>query len=353
MSDSHSWASSTMLDVEVLKKLLLPLGYTLEQEQPHISGERFLMTKDKLVLTGTQQNSKKVIIKAAKQRAGREEIMRERKIHDALSKAAFGSGPILLPVEVYFGETHEYLLWITEFIDQDTVFAARPLDEQFFLALKAFEIQEAFQANTFENIKTIKDSVPIYKAQQYLQTFADFNMRVSGSLSQAEEILRRHEHIIEKYCGYLTHTDLAPANIRVHGREIYFIDLSSMLFGNKYEGWARFINWSVVHSPALEPLLLDYVKVNRGEEEYLCLRLMRIYKIGFLIDYYTQTLAKSSGSLRTLNEKRARLWLSILEYVLRDEKIPEEMLESYRSERNRLRSSEEMERQKEINIATL
>ena len=38
----------------------------------------------------------------------------------------------------------------------------------------------------------------------------------------------------------------------------------------------------VHHNPDLEKILSEYVRANRGEEEYLSLRLMRVYKLGFL-----------------------------------------------------------------------
>ena len=364
MSDSKSWGASIREELGFISKILIPIGFSIGKDQPHISGERFLMTKEKLVLVGERiADKKKVIIKISKHHNGQEEIRREKNIRDTLARVAFASEVILLPDEIYFGGADGYLLWVSEFIEQDQVFATKPVEEQFFLSLNIFEMQEGFHANTFENLRTVHGVFPIFNAETYINSFSGFkefvskrlsdNPKIIETLSIAEDILRSNKKVMEKYCGYLTHTDFAPANTRVSGRDIYMIDLSSVLFGNKYEGWARFLNWALIHSPKLENLLMDYVRKNRGEEEYLCLRLMRIYQVGFLIKYYAGTLEKTSGDLHSLNQKRIKLWSYVLQSLLEDQPISAKTLEEYRGERNQLRSKEETERQKEFNIPTL
>ncbi len=39
-------------ELQNIADLIKPIGYILEDEQPHISGERFLMMKEKLGLLG-------------------------------------------------------------------------------------------------------------------------------------------------------------------------------------------------------------------------------------------------------------------------------------------------------------
>ena len=81
--------------------------------------------------------------------------------------------------------------------------------------------------------------------------------------------MEEHRTVIERYSGFLTHNDFVPHNLRVSGKEVYLLDYSSMLFGNKYESWARFLNFMIHHNRPLELALANYVRTNRGEEEYL------------------------------------------------------------------------------------
>ncbi|MDO8408340.1 MAG: hypothetical protein Q7S95_03860 [bacterium] len=351
------WGAFVREELRTLAGLLEREGFTLDEEQPHTSGERFLMTREKLVLLGMRTaDGRRVVIKVSRHPAGHAEIRREKEVLDTLQRVAFASGAILLPSEVYFSTLSGYLVWVSEFIEQDEVFAARPIEEQFFMALDAFETQEGFHANTFENLRSISGVFPIATAKTYLESFSKFKDTVAQTLNvvavfaRAERELHAHVHTLERYSGYLTHTDFAPANTRVQGRNMYLIDLSSVSFGNKYEGWARFINWALLHSPELERFLLEYVRKNRGAEEYLCLRLMRLYKAGLLAGYYAETLPKTAGDLRLLTEERIGLWRSVMEALLADTPVPTVTLDDYRHKRNALRSPEETERQKEFNI---
>jgi len=97
--------------------------------------------------------------------------------------------------------------------------------------------------------------------------------------------------------------------------------------------------------------LSKYLKENRGEDEYLSLRLMRIYKIGYLLNYYTKSAAKTNGDLHDLMVLRLSLWKKALEAVLNDKALEENILNDYLIARSRLRSPEEKERQKEFAIA--
>ena len=136
--------------------------------------------------------------------------------------------------------------------------------------------------------------------------------------------------IIEQYSGFLTHTDFVPHNIRVVGENIYLLDHSSIRFGNKYEGWARFCNFMALYNPPLEKALVKYVADNRTEEESISLRLMRIYRLGEIIWYYTSALDKSYGNLFALNKKRVELWSKMLENLLSENSLPESFIEDYK-----------------------
>ena len=159
------------------------------------------------------------------------------------------------------------------------------------------------------------------------------------------EQLREHEKTIEQYSGFLTHTDFVPHNIRIHDDTIYLLDHSSLTFGNKYEGWARFVNFMTLYNPMLENALVTYVKENRTPEESVSLRMMRIYRLGEIIWYYVQTLEKSTGDLHTLNTARITFWSTVLTHILKDERIPESIITEYKKTRDSLRSDDEKKRQ--------
>jgi len=119
-------------------------------------------------------------------------------------------------------------------------------------------------------------------------------------------------------------------------------------FGNKYESWARFINFMTLYNQPLEQVLLDYVKDNRGQSEYLTLRLMRVFRLVEIIWYYASTLANAVGNLHTLNQKRIIFWTKVLESVLADQPVNRNIVEEYQRIRDSLRSPEEKERQKKL-----
>lgn len=342
-----------------MESTLKELGFILEEEQPHLSGERFLMMKDKQVLVGQDRNSNRVILKVATKQGGKEEIEREKKARDLLKKATFANDKILFPDEVFFGAKDNYLIWATEFIPQEKVFVAHPLEEQFFLILRAFEEQEAFHATTFEHIKSIESFFPVFHAREYFGEFRKFkeslkklnDRELDKTMEEAEAFLTSHKSIIDTYCNYLTHTDFVPHNFRIKGKSIYMLDLSAVQFGNKCEGWARFLNYMIIHNPKLEKLLNDYVRQNRGADEYLNLRLMRIYKLGFLLDFYARSIEKTEGDLRTLTLERIGFWHEVLKRILKDEPVPQDLIERYKAKRDDLRSDEEKKRQKEFAIA--
>jgi hypothetical protein len=354
------WADRLRNETEAIKKAIMPLGYKLGEEQPHVSGERFLMTRNKLVLLGTDKTGKKVAIKASSHLDGKKEIQYEKNARDLLQSVSFAEDVLLFPEEIYFGQIQEYLIFITEYINQEKVFVEHSLEQQFFMALKAFEAQEAFHATTFEHVKKVGIVFPIFSARTYFDSFNEFQKSVKkldedgileDILSQAEQFLKEHKATIDTHSNHLVHTDFVPHNFRVSGQKMYVLDAAAVQFGNKYEGWARFLNYMLIHNPDLEKLLTDYVRANRGEVEYLNLRLMRIYKLGYLIDYYIRSLPKTSGNLHELTKKRIAFWHRVLELMLEDKPVSREFIDEYKNKRDSLRSEEEKERQKEFAVA--
>ena len=355
-------ARQTELELKQISEILKP-GYDLDKEQPHISGERFLMTRDKLVLVGkSKKDNLRVIIKASRFKKGRDEIMQERTARIILSTLLFSKDVILFPKEILLWTdiSTNYLVFITEFIEQDRVFVSYPVEEQFFTILRAFEVQEAFHATTFEHKKSVKNMFSIFTAKKYLDSFNDFiqiiqknypNENSNDILSEALKILEENRPLIDEYSNHLTHTDFVPHNFRTNGRKIYMLDCSSIHFGNKYEGWARFLNYMVIHNPELEQFLNEYVLKNRGTNDYLNLRLMRVYKIGYLLKYYAESLEKTTGNLNTLTLKRINFWHEVLKAVLSDTQLSKEILQDYIENRDDLRSEEEKKRQREFSVA--
>lgn len=343
-------------------KILKTLGFSLDEHQPHISGERYLMTRgrEKFVLLGTQDaTGTKIVIKISSHPEGKKEIETEKYARDLLASVSFAKNTLNLPEELYFGVHNGYLLWVTKFVPQDIVFAAHPLEEQFFLALKAFEAQEEFHATTAEHMSTVKHVFPVVTGKNYLDTFDSFQNTIlkycrdeelSNTLNQAKKLLTSNESAIDRYGRHLTHTDFVPHNFRIKDRNIFMLDCAALYFGNKYEGWARFLNYMVIHSPKLELLLNKYLQDNRNQEEYLSLRLMRIFKTAELLNYYAQSLNKTEGDLHVLTKVRIDFWHEVLKSLLNNEHLDKQIIENYTATRNSLRTPEETERQKEFNL---
>ncbi len=350
--------------LEYITGLLLKIGFSLDKEQLHIGGERFLMAKEKLVLVGRQVSSNlKVVIKISNIEKGKIDITDEKRARDLLKSTTFAKGSLIFPDEIYFGEHDGYIVWIIEYINQEKVFVAYEIEDQFFMALNAFEAQEAFHATTYEHIKKIQKIFPVLNAREYFREFAlskqifhenNPDSKIESTFDIADAFLKENKVVIDKYSNHLTHTDFVPHNFRIKNNKLYMLDCApeyrTMHFGNKYEGWARFLNYMVIHNPTLDQLLSQYIMQNRSEEDYLCLRLMRVYKIGFLLRYYAESLPKTSGDLYSLTKSRITFWHQILELTLNNAPIPDSLIEEYKNGRDALRSPEEKERQKEFSI---
>lgn len=352
-----------MNELPTISALLKPLGFSLDERQPYISGERYLMAGGKLVLAGTKEDGVKVIIKASRHADGKKEIESEKRSRDLMRSLSFADKKILIPEELYYGAVGEYIFLVIRFIPQDKIFAAHTIEEQFFIALSAFEAQESFHATTYEHLRAVEDVFPVLSSIEYLVDFTrlkdsilrhypDDSLRTL--LEKTETFLKEGRRPIDRYARYLTHTDFVPHNFRLAEHTLYMLDCvpnyATVHFGNKYEGWARFLNYMLTHSPELERLLVTYVRNVRGEDEYLSLRLMRAYKITFLLEYYARSLEKTSGDLYTLTRARLAYWSEALAAILEDRPLSEDVRNEYVATRNSLRSDEEKERQREFNV---
>lgn len=361
MSDKHKqqWEKYKEAELTAVSPILDRLGFELDDTQVHIGGERYIVGGKKLVLLGKQKSdNKKVVIKVSRDSVRSAEIENEWKCRRILQEINFAYSIFFTPKEILYTKENGFTIFITRFIEQKSNFLDRSLEEQFFLALKAFEAQEGVHATTYEHTSTIKKTFGMWNSQIYLDNFDSYlasivanlpdNIKVKDLLAKARNLLSKNKNTIDLYGDFLTHWDFVPHNFRILGNDIYLLDYSSIRFGNKYEGWARFINFMSLYNRSLEEKLLDYVKDNRGEQEYLSLQLMRAFRLTELIWYYTKTLDKAEGNLLILNKKRIDLWVNVLEAILENKSVDYKLLEEYKSDRDSLRDEEEKLRQKNL-----
>lgn len=358
----RAWEEYCESELARIRPILMQHGFILDEIQPHISGERYLMqaittaSGKKLILLGTDREGKKVVIKATRDKSGMGEILHERSCRNLLKKIDFAGDVFNTPEELALLTDGGYTISIQRFIDQECSFLERPLEAQFQFALQAFKSQESAHATTWNHRALIQNTFGIRDVGTYLHTFATFKANIKIALptdkdlhvllDNAETVLHEHRTVIEQYSGFLTHTDFVPHNIRISGNIMYLLDHSSLTFGNKYEGWARFLNFMTLYNPPLEQALVHYVRDNRAPQESISLRMMRIYRLGEIIWYYVRTLDASAGNLLALNTERIHFWTEILSYIQKDITVPESIVEEYKAKRDSLRSDDEKQRQK-------
>ena len=336
-------------------------GFKLQEEQPHLGGERYLMqavtttSGRKLILLGEEvKTKKKVVIKATTDSAGKKEIEHERKCRELLHKVNFAYDAFHSPREILHFESSNILVNVQEYVHQESAFIDRPIEEQFAYALKAFKAQESVRATTYSHFQVIKKVFEHRNASDYLHAFNDFvegvrntygEVSVSDTMHKAQEVLTDNKVRIEQYGDFLTHTDFVPHNFRINEGNIYLLDYSSLRFGNKHEGWARFLNFMTLYNPRLEQALVKYVADNRAPEENESLWLMRLYRLGEIIFYYSGTLSNCDDKLCELNKARIHFWHQVLVHTLEKKTLPEELRQDYIAKRDSLRSEEEKTRQ--------
>lgn len=358
-SEQQQWVEYREHEMIEAIPILKSLGFSVDYDQPHISGERYLMQSvttesgKKLTLLGTQISSdKRVVIKITSDPGGAREIQQEKKARETLEKIGFAYQTFLSPQEILFFKQGEFIISIHEFIKHDCSFLERPIEEQFDLILRSFKAQEGAHATTYRHRRFIKNTLGEWTAVDYLKSFTVFKNEIIKTFPEkidvleiVEERLREHSGMIEQYCGFLTHIDFVPHNFRVISDNIYLLDHSSIRFGNKYEGWARTVNFMTLYNPKLADALVQYVKNNRTPEESDALTLMRIYRLVELMYYYTTTLPKSSSDLKKLNGIRVEFWSDVLKFVLDNKQIPQNTVDEYKQRRNSLRHEDEKKRQ--------
>lgn len=333
------------------------LGVIFDDIQLHISGERTLHSKDKQVLTGKDAHTgKRVVVKTSSIPTGIAAIERERTVRDKIAAFHFADDVVSMPLLLRYHTDNGEVSLVSEFIEQDKVFVDHSLREQFFMALRALEAQENFHATTFEHMREVKSTFPLFTNKEYQNSFSQFkkivaenykNSDTDSLLEFAYKEFTDNLQLIDRYGGFLTHEDFVPHNFRIKNRELYLLDFVALRFGNKYDGWARFINYMVIHNPELSQLLLRHVE-ERGAEEFGVLRLMRLYKIAQLLSFYAGALKDTTGNLEKLTLARLSFWTEVLRSVLSKTELPPEKREAYLTVRDSLRSEEEKQRQKEF-----
>ncbi len=359
----HLWEQYKKRELVSITPLLKSLGYTLDENQPHTIGERYLMqavtttSGKKLILLGQRAHDKqRAVIKITSDADGARELASELACRRVLHTVNFAHGTFLLPEELLYTKHAGYTISIQAFIEHKRPFLELPIKEQFTLALKAFKVQESARATTNKHERLIGKTFGIRNATQYIKLFNEFitaihtalpnDTKLHTTLKEALAYLHAHQKTIDQYGGFLTHTDFVPHNFRVVGNDLYLLDHSSLRFGNKYEGWARFLNFMTLYNPELEHALVAYVRANRTPEESLSLKLMRVYRLGEIIRYYADTINKCTGNLYALNLARVAFWSEVLTAILHNQPIAEQTIREYRQRRDELRSEDEKQRQK-------
>ena len=353
------WMDYCYSEIESLKAILQELGFTLDEEQIHIGGERYAFSEKKLVLLGRRlADNMRVIIKVSSDAKGIAEIKHERQSRQMLAKIKFAYHVFFTPEEILYQQIEGRVIFITKYIEQDCQFLERDIKEQFFLALKGLEVQEGVQVTTYEHAHDISQYFGIWQADSYLQKFSEYQKTVSNLLAdqpnvlalydKAQIFLAQNKEIIDLYVGFLTHWDFVPHNLRVNNGNIYLLDHSSIRFGSKHEAWARFINFMCLYNPELAKYLLFYIAKNRPASESLSLQTMRVYRLAEIIWHYANTLERADIELKKLNIERINFWSQALAAVLGGNELDEKIILDYKNQRDSLRSTEEKKRQEKL-----
>ncbi len=354
----ETWQDFTASEIEILTPLLEKRNITLTKDQPHISGERYLMSGKKVVLVGMRTDTREtVIIKSSTDKKSIRELELEQQARNQLQNLPFAYQPLLAPKELWSEKSNGRFTIALEYIDQPQPFLSLPTKEQFVLVLGAFSMLASTHATTASH-SVIQNKFGGWNAHSYLSSLGSFCEKIQASavssdslkklLTDAIDALSKQQDNIERYCGFLTHDDFALHNFRFKDNGIYLIDQSSLKFGSKHESWGRFLNYMLLYNRDLEQALVRYTTLNLAPEEQTSIRLMRIYKLVELLSYHTKATEQSSGDVRTLSQKRLLFWEKVLHCLLNDTNIAESEITSYKTQRDALRSPEEIQRQKAL-----
>ncbi len=328
------------------------LGFVLDADQPHLGGERTYFSTEKHVLFGRTSDGTRVVIKTATSSAGQRELAHERICRCALERIGFAYGTFNSPEEIYAGLHGDTMIVVTRFIEQDLSFLERPLEEQYALTLAGLAAQENAHAVTAAHLRFARSHFEVWDADRYItearRRYLELTER--GIANQALDIalstIETHEEDIERYCGFLTHYDFTPQNIRVAGGVLYLLDHASLRFGNKHESWARWMNFMALYNPVLERMLDTHMRSECAPEEYVSLTLMRQYRLLELIEHHARIAAAADGDLATLSDARVAFWIDVLTAVQRGDTVTPERISAYTTLRESLRSESEKKRQK-------
>jgi hypothetical protein len=355
------WADYCRGIVARLRPILASIGYELLPEQPHLLGERALTRPQggarKLVLLGIRTvDGMRVVIKASDEALGAKELRHEHECRELVERLPFAYEAFPAPKELLFTSARGFTLLVSEYLAQDTTFLERPLLEQFILLLSALKAQESAHATTHEHLRRVArtfgsmtgkaygDQAHRYEAEILEETDGELKALLARASARVVDACP----VLEQYGSFLTHWDLTPQNFRVHNGTLYFLDLSSLRFGNKYEGWARLVNFMTLYNPPLAAALVEYVHLNRTAEEVRALEAMRIYRLLELIRYYVSWLARIECNLLALTHARIAFWSSVLTCVLEGMPVPGELIADYTRTRDSLRSADEKKRQEKL-----
>ncbi len=356
MSNKQHWEKYCNEQLTIITPLLISEGFILNKEQPHLSGERYVLSGPKLVLYGIRKKDNlKVIIKITTNTKSATELEHERESYKFLKSINFAYQTFKSPEEILFGRHDAYTFLITKYIPQEKTFLERTLKDQFFIALKAFEAQEGSHATTYKHIHNIRKVFEVYDANRYIETLKKYqtevadilpeNKEIQKVLSLAVDVFGKDKELINLYSNFLTHWDFVPHNFRIHNQDLYLLDHVAIRFGNKYEGWARFMNFMMLYNNELKNVLDKYVYDNRNESEYKTLQLMRIYRLSELVWFYVTKRKHADGNLITLTDARINLWNKALEACLYGNNLEISIINDYKKIRNELRDKDEKVRQ--------
>ncbi len=331
---------------EKVERILSTRGFVFDELQKHILGERYVASAvttaagRKIILTGHDAQGNKVIIKASSEQSGKNELEHERACREMLNRLPFAYDAFIFPKEIGFFLEEGVFISVIEFIETEKQFLDRPLLEQFDIAIRSLKSQEGAHAATYEHEMFVRKTLPLYTYRNYVKLAEKFSTNAA-----ALNLIKSSSYRIDQFCRFLTHTDFIPQNIRVSGNTIYLLDHSSLRFGNKHEGWARFVNFMELHNPPLADAMMQHSQDNRSDEENESVYIMRVYRLLELIFHHRNMIDRTDGDLRELSKARVAFWNEVLSAVLSRSKLAEDVRLAYIETRDRLRSHDEKVRQ--------
>lgn len=355
----EEWIKLVEISVSELKTLAIKqqINLELENDQPNIKGERFLMSGKKVVLIG-RYNNMRAVIKYSNDKDGIAEMKSERENKKKFLNLDFIKSKFSFPPELFWYNSGGKAILISEFIEQGASFISMPNSAQFKIIIKLLESLEGVyiitsshlkQVNKLKDTKNISDYINQYDTwMNTVKSLRGSDKELMNLLQIGKDKLAANYENLRMTSNYLTHTDLVPHNFRYRDGEIYFLDHTSLTFGNKYENWARMINFMSIYNRELESNLVEYIKRNRRGEEYKAFRAIRYYKLLQLIEYNAKSYEKSEGDLKKLCESRIKLFKRIFAATLNDTQLSLEHHTEFIKDLESYRAKDEIERQKSI-----